>query len=327
MERAIGSATADGAMQTHAQGRIDASTGVRRLRALARAGAVAALVLLVAACSSLRLGYNNADTLLLYSLDRYFDLDDAQEELARERVRALLAWHRSTQLPDYAALLAGAQQRLDATPAAPLTADEVLALQGEINARVITLARQAAPDLAQLAASLSDAQMARFRARLADENAKLRRERAGPRNQDPAAAATARAERGIERARDWLGPLTPAQQALVRAAVQRSPDGERRWLDERERRQQALLALLERMRSEKAAPPAGGALLADYFVQLVEPGDPQRRAEVRSMRETNARLIADLLNSASSAQKAALIQRLRGYAEDFTVLASQGARS
>jgi hypothetical protein len=33
-----------------------------------------------------------------------------------------------------------------------------------------------------------------------------------------------------------------------------------------------------------------------------------------------------LLNSATPDQKGALIKRLRGYAEDFTVLANQGAR-
>jgi hypothetical protein len=69
--------------------------GLRRaVHALAALG----VVLLLAACSSLRLGYNNADTLLVYSLDSYLNLDDAQQELARERVSELLAWHRSTQL-------------------------------------------------------------------------------------------------------------------------------------------------------------------------------------------------------------------------------------
>ena len=50
---------------------------------------VVASALLLAACSSLKLGYNHADTLLLYSLDSYLDLDDRQQELAGERVRRL----------------------------------------------------------------------------------------------------------------------------------------------------------------------------------------------------------------------------------------------
>jgi hypothetical protein len=309
----------------------DASTGVRRSRAhaLLRAGVAALLVFALAACSSIRLGYNNADTLLLYSLDRYFDLDDAQERLAQERVRALLAWHRRTQLADYAQLLDDAQRRLDASPAAPLTGTDVLALQGQMGTRLLTIGQQAAPDLALLARSLSDAQMQYFSERLAAENARLRKERAqaARRGDDSAEAQNAeRIKRSLERARDWLGPLTREQEDLVRSAAQRRPDGEQRWLDERERRQRALLAALQRIRTEQLAPDAGGALLTAYFNEIAEPVVAERRAAVLAAREANAQLIAQLLNSATPEQKAALIKRLRGYAEDLTVLASQGGR-
>lgn len=313
----------------------DASTGVvpgrgRSARALWRGALALALVLAVAACSSLRLGYNNADTLVLYSLDRYFDLDDTQEKLARERVRALLAWHRSTQLADYAQVLDAAQRRLDASPATPLSADEVLALQGQMSARLLTLARQAAPDLALLARSLNAEQMAHFTDKLAADNARLRKEREQAVRRGDVSAEAQNAERirrSLERARDWLGPLTREQEALVREAALRRPDGELRWLEERERRQQALVAVLERIRTEQLAPEAGAELLNAYFSELAEPAASERRAAVLGQRAANARLIAQLLNSATPEQKAALIKRLRGYAEDFTVLASQGARS
>jgi hypothetical protein len=310
---------------------IDASTGVRRARAgrLVRTGLAVLLVFALAACTSLRLGYNNADTLLLYSLDRYFDLDDTQERLAKERVRALLAWHRSTQLADYAQVLDGAQRRLDASPAAPLTADEVLRLQGQLSERLLEIGRQAAPDLARLARSLSDAQMQHFTDKLATDNARLRKERAQAARRGDGSAEAQNAERirrSLERARDWLGPLTREQEALVREAALRRPDGEQRWLDERERRQRALVAILERIRAEQMAPEDGAALLTAYFAELAAPAAAEQRAAVQAMRQANAQLIAQLLNSAAPEQKAALLKRLRGYADDFTVLASQGAR-
>jgi hypothetical protein len=52
----------------------------------------------------------------------------------------------------------------------------------------------------------------------------------------------------------------------------------------------------------------------------------EQRAAVQAARAANARLIAQLLNSATAEQKAALAKRLRGYADDFTTLASDGAR-
>jgi hypothetical protein len=308
----------------------DASPPLRsgRLRPLVRAAAAAALLLAVAACSSLRLGYNNADTLALYTLDRYFDLDDAQEQLARDRVRALLAWHRRTQLAGYAQFLDTAQKRIEASATTPLTADDVLGLQAQMTGRLLAVGTQAAPDLALLARSLSDAQMAHFGAKLAADNAKLRKERAQAARRVPAADGVdpERLKRALERARDWLGPLTAEQEAIVRAAVVQQPDGELRWLQERERRQRALMAVLQRIRTEQLAPAAGAALLESWFAELAQPAAPEQRAAVQAARAVNARLIAQLLNSATAEQKAALARRLRGYADDFTVLASEGAR-
>ena len=51
--------------------------------------ALGLFALLFAACSTIKLGYNNADTLLLYSLDRYVSLTDDQEQMVRRRVAVL----------------------------------------------------------------------------------------------------------------------------------------------------------------------------------------------------------------------------------------------
>lgn len=302
----------------------DASTGrLPRLlrRRVARAAVAAAVLLSVAACSSLRLGYNNADTLALYSLDSYFDLDDAQESLAKERVRALLVWHRSTQLADYARLIDAAQLRLDA----PLSADDVLAIQTQVNDRMMVVARQAAPELAQLARTLTPEQLDHFGSKLARDNAKLRRQTvlAGG---EPDKARAERIKRSIERAETWLGRLTPEQEQLLRDVAAQRPTGQQDWLDERERRQRDLAAVLDRIRSEQLDTVTGGALLNRYFAELAMPSDGARRAGVQASRRANAELIAQLLNLATPAQKERLLKKLRGYATDFTVLASEGAR-
>lgn len=302
-----------------------------RSRGWLRTGAVVAAVLVATACSSIRLGYNNADTLLLYSLDSYFDLDDAQESLARERVRALLAWHRRTQLPDYAQLLDNAQRRLDTVPASPVSAQEVLAIQAQMGERLMTVGTQAAPDLARLARTLTPEQLAHYGAKVAKDNAKLRRERVqardgGAGNGASSAYSEERIKRNIARARTWLGPLTAEQEQLIRDATLARPGGEQQWLQERERRQRELAAMLDRIRSEQLAPETGAALLTRYFTELSQPADPARRAAVLAARESNAQLMADLLNRATPEQKTALLRKLRGYAQDFTVLASEGGR-
>jgi len=61
---------------------------------------VAALLLLLAACSSLRLAYNNGDTLLYWWLDAYVDFDSGQKGEVKQDIDDLFRWHRKTQLRD-----------------------------------------------------------------------------------------------------------------------------------------------------------------------------------------------------------------------------------
>lgn len=300
------------------------STGfaLHRLAALgrhARAFVAASAAFLLAACSSIQLGYNNADTLLLYSLDGYFDLDDAQEELARARTRALLDWHRATQLRGYAELIEGAQAKL----AGPVSAADVLAFQNDLYARLAVLGERAAPDLAALALTLAPAQLERFTGKLAQDTSKARRELvrfAGRESLDD------RVKRYAERAESWFGRLDARQRELIRDALAARPGNQQFWMDERERRQQDLLAVLARIQRERPDEATAAQWLREYFARLAMPAERERAERVVAFRQANAELIAQLVNSASAEQRATLLRKLRRYAEDFTVLAASGAR-
>ncbi len=313
----------------------DRSTGLARIVTMRRAAAsaprtlaplpsaarrvvVASIALLVVGCSSIRLGYNNADTLLLYGLNSYLDLDDAQERLARERIRELHAWHRATQLPDYAQLLRDAERAIEGG----IGAAEVLELQGRMNAALAALGEQAAPALAELAATLRAEQIARLQKRLADDTSKARREFvriAGRETPDE------RARRIGRQAESWLGPLSAEQQQIVRERVAGRPPAQW-WLDERERRQRELVEVLTRIRVEQPERETGARWLRQYFASLATPIEAERRARTLEFRADNAELIAQLISSATPQQKASLLKRVRGYAADFTTLASTGGR-
>ena len=117
------------------------------------------------------MGYNNADTLLLYALDNYFDLSQAQQQLARDRIGNLLTWHRATQLSGYADLIEAASKRLEGR----IAPDDVLAFNLEMNRRLLHIGEQAAPDLAALAQTLQPAQLERAARKAAEDDAKARR--------------------------------------------------------------------------------------------------------------------------------------------------------
>lgn len=284
----------------------------------ARRFVLASVTLLLAACSQLQLGYNNADKVIAYSLDSYLDLDDEQERLAKERIGALHRWHRSTQLPAYVQLLDEAQRRI----AGPVTAADVLEFNAGVRRSLATIGEQAAPDLAKLALTLQPAQLDRLAERLARDTSKARRELvrfAGPDSLEQ------RVDRYVEQAEDWFGTLTPAQRDMIRASLAGRPDTQEAWMTERERRQRDLVAVMTRIRAEQPPLAAATAWLRDYFARLAEPREPERHAQMAAYREENAQLVAKLINSATAAQRSALAKKLRGYAADLGALAAKGA--
>src|SRR6185295_17419252 len=86
---------------------------------LARIIGVLALGAALAACSAVKLAYNNLPEVGYWWLDGYVDFDDAQTPRVREELRQLLAWHRRDELPKIADLLQQAQALApaDLTPA------------------------------------------------------------------------------------------------------------------------------------------------------------------------------------------------------------------
>jgi hypothetical protein len=267
-----------------------------------------------------RIGYNNADTLLLYTLDNYLDLTGAQQQLVRDRLRVLLAWHRETQLRGYAELIEAARERVEER----VGADEVFAFNLEMNRRLVRVGEQAAPDLAALALTLQPAQLDRFAKKLAEDNAKSRRESAiagGKRSFEQ------REQKSLERAREWFGSVSPEQHELIHRTLVARPEGEDWWVHESEQRRNDLLVVLQRIQAQR--PPAGEAAewLREYFARLAEPQDPDRRTHMTEYRRGNAELIAGLINAATPEQKSVLLKKLNGYADDFAALAAADRRS
>ena len=83
-----------------------------------------ALMAALAACSSLRLAYNNGDTLLYWWLDGYVDLNSDQKGWVKNDIDKLFQWHRKTQLEDYIQILQTGQRQLAGNPtAADLTGE------------------------------------------------------------------------------------------------------------------------------------------------------------------------------------------------------------
>lgn len=274
-----------------------------------------AAVLALAACSAVRIGYNNADTLLVYQIDDYLGLTSEQSQLVRSRATSLLDWHRATQLRDYARTIDTARAKLSGE----VSAADVLEFSTAINTGLAAIGERAAPDLAQLALTLTPAQIDRLDRKLTSDTSKARRELvqfAGKETLDD------RVKKYAERVDTWFGSVSREQLVLMRATLASRPANAQWWIGERELRQQELVAVLRRIAIEQPREALATAWLREYFQRLSLPPDADRRAKVEEFRRGNAMLIAGLINSASPEQRAHLSARLGSYAEDFVALAA-----
>jgi hypothetical protein len=283
-----------------------------------------AVCLLVVGCSSTRLGYSTLPTLVAWRIDRDLALDDDQRLLVRDRLNALHRWHRTNELPRYAELLGRV-----AAIEIPVSQDAVAGWRAALTEAWQPLAQRAAPDLAALALTLRESQIAHLSRRLADSNDALRGDwgfdqaggqgATGPK--DP--VVEARVERFRERSEFFLGDLGGYQLALLRQLASAQPRFEVDWLAEREARQRGLLDLLRRISGERPPPDVAEAWARDWLMGLWRSGDPQRAARLAAAADASDRLTAAMLNMASPRQRDHMVGRLRGWVQDFETLASR----
>jgi hypothetical protein len=248
-------------------------------------------------CSVVRLGYGNGDSLARWWIDQYLDLAPEQDALARERLTRLHAWHRKTQLPDYARLL------LEAKPmvAGRMTSSEAQQLTEAIISRVRTLTEQALPDVADLLVTLTPAQIERVAKRFGDKNADWAKE--ARLAEGETGQRKARFKRILERAEYWFGDFSDVQQAAIRRLVDAQPTGIQFWYEERQRRQRDWLDLVRKVQAEKLPRERVIVLLRNYVERFDLPSDPGRRATALAHRRAGAELTASIQAMTTPAQR------------------------
>lgn len=276
---------------------------------------IAALLLLaLGGCSAVRLGYNQAPDLAYWWLDGYVDFDEAQTLRTREGLRRWFEWHRRTQLPDYARLLARAQ----ADVPADMTPDRACAWWDQVRARADVALAEALPYAAEVLPLLTPAQIRHVEARQAKTTDEFRRDYL---DADPARRQAANLKRALDRAEMLYGTLDDAQRERVAKLVAASPFDAELWFAERRTRQQETLALLRRVIAEKPGRDATIAMLRAYADHLTRSPREDYRRYQRKLTEYNCAFAATLHNMTTSAQRQTLVGRLKGWETDLRALA------
>ncbi len=278
-----------------------------------------ALSALLSGCSvALKIGYNQGPSLAFRWLDGYVEFDDAQSQRVRGALDDWFAWHRRTQLPDYADLLARAQTEMQSAA----TPERMCTWSNELRARFDTAIERAVPALAEIVPTLSSQQIANIEKKYVSRNDEYRDDFL---QRDPAKRRKAAVKREIERAEDFYGRLDSAQREFVARAMAESPwDGDIAYT-ERLRRQQDVLTILRRLTKSKASAGEAEAEVRAYLRRLERsPHETYRHYAVRLV-DFNCGFAAALHNLTTAEQRKNAAKKLKGYEDDLRALAADGA--
>jgi hypothetical protein len=277
---------------------------------------IAAAVALLVGCSAVRLAYNQGQTFAYWWLDGYFDFDTEQGNRAREALSDWFRWHRATQLPDYAALLAQAQRQIqqDITPA------EVCRWNDQLRRRLEVAYAQGVPALAELVRTLRPEQVRHVEARYQKADAEFRNDYLQATRTEQLEVAN---KRTVSRAEMVYGRLDDAQRKLVADGIAASPFDAKRWLVERQARQRDIVETLRSVQAMRADPARTEAALRVFAAHAVQSPRPAYREYQQRLIEYNCALVARLHNSTSPEQRRQGAERLKGWEEDLRALAAQ----
>ncbi|MEO7152267.1 MAG: DUF6279 family lipoprotein [Burkholderiaceae bacterium] len=283
-------------------------------------GLACAALLAAAGCSFVRLGYNQAPALAYWWLDRYADFDAAQAPRAREALASWFAWHRAEQLPDYVRLLQRAQDEV----ARPATADQLCSWYDEGRSRARTAFEAAVPAIAELAVTLSPAQIEHIEQRQAKVNVEHREETL---QADPVERLKALVKRTTERAEMLYGPLDASQRERLTAALRLSPyDAERSYAQRRRNQQDAVQILRQAAGTGSAGQPAAQAALAAYAKRLMRPADPEQARHFEQVVRHNCGMLAGLHNSSTPEQRRRAGDKFGEWIADLRALIAEARR-
>lgn len=279
----------------------------------------AVLVVLIAAQLSgcgVKLVYNNLDRFARWNMSDYVDLNEEQQAYFDAEVDALLYWHRTHHLPEYADLL----ETLPTTFSDGADLDEILWISERMFVWYEQLEARLVPIAVEIMLSLEDRQVAELPRRLERDNTELEEEEAGL---DADAIARRWQREYIDGFKRLVGRLTREQKAYLAAQSVDYIPQYTLWADYRRRWQREILQLIAEDRGDPE-------VFAEKFQRLVDARIPvyygEELTEVFKHNERQYQNVTVwLLNSLTPEQQQRLNERLLELAEDFRELRAEAA--
>ena len=272
---------------------------------------LALLLATLTGCSTIRLGYGQADSIAAWMADDYFDLDSRQKDEFLTRFEHLYEWHRYEQLPEYASFLTAAKNRLQNG----LKHEDVIWFAEGVKTRYRLIVSRGAENAADILATLAPAQLDALQRQWDKDNRKFIREhRLDDTYQEQ---QRAQAKRMLSRIRDWVGSLTYEQEQTIIALCDKLPLTDRLRYEDRLRRQGEFLRLLEL----RGNPSEFAPRLRHWLLNWEEGRALEYERRYAVWWEKRVQFLLEANRMLTPGQRARVLHRLQDYVDDFHALA------
>lgn len=272
------------------------------------------LFALLGSCSTARLAYSNADTVVYWWLDGYVDFRSSQKTKTKQDIAQLLSWHRSTQLPQYVQTLTQLQSKLASNPS-PL---ELEASFQQVEQYTQVIALKVVPELTDFALAMDASQKAHLTRKFEKNNEDFREKYL---ELTPEKQAKARFKKLVKQADDWLGSVSREQEAIIARYLEKHPPNYVQWLEESQSRQREVLQLLTKIQNEKPNREVAQAMIQTAILANFErSGSNEQRTQADASRSAIQQLIVDMIRTSSQEQKAHAHKKLQAWIDDCKYL-------
>jgi hypothetical protein len=260
---------------------------------------------LLVSCNTLHMTYSKADWILLWKLDKYFDLSGSQEKYLDQQIESFHIWHRQTQLPTYVQFL----EHVDDISQDGLSQAELENLFASVEHFRGHLAKRASSPGAEFLATLSPAQIRHFEDRLNQDFRRLVSEI----GEDSTVRLEKRTEAATDTLTSWVGELSVDQETYIRKRLKEIPDSADVWLTHRRGRQQQLLELLRSSNAPFILEQGLYQWLADFRTGATD----EYRVVFNEWRAEVEKAILDIDRILTLDQRAHFFRKLQGLIQDI----------
>ncbi len=274
------------------------------------------VVMLMSACSAIKIAYNQAPDLTYWWLDSYMDFNGQQTPKLRDEINKLFAWHRASQLPKVAALL----QKSHAQLPGPVSPEQACTVFDELRGLYNAIIDKGLPAASELVVSLDVEQLQHLQRKYQKNNDEYVRDYITGK---PDEREAKRLKQALQRSEMVYGKLDEAQVAVIQRAIQKSSFNAVLGLKERQRRQKDAVDMLTKLSIEKPNAQQVQTTLRVYLERLTKSPDMVYRAYSEKMVKESCDSFAAVHATTTAEQRANAVTTLKSYEADLRLLAAQ----